>query len=506
MKKALMETIRLTALSMLIAVICTSLASSLGVTASTGGNGNCASTGVQFGSNINDYANEHIRLNPTSQDLSNAYSGTGSLPNGYISKSDSKGNSAYAYRSVSGKSGVTSWNYDWNTYTPYSSTAGYGVGTWLRLNVNKAYGFSGGSYAKNNEGDYARSYVQGSSSSLTASYLSNMYTYSFAYSNEVFSRLSADYGSATNYIYFNTYSNNAEGESSVHLINAYGTSSNSGRIYYPYIDSTARKTYAGVYGQTSGAYGQSALFRTHVENKAKMIGHDGTYYSGGGDFGFKTTNNAQLKGSVLGRSYTSSLSLSPSTNAPSYRTALLLDPYYSEVVKKYGFKDWGSDAFNSLANKGIAVTYYRDSAVTHSLVGTMDDYYISTIESHMNNNAIEITDAAESDRIVTGSELASMFTKNPQGLILFAGCSPFYPKASSPIANAVKSKEWLSGGYTYSVDIAGSNLYMSKFFKYLTSGKSAKTASQAATQDVLYDLGVPVIPLWTPTNHDFVLL
>jgi len=99
-----------------------------------------------------------------------------------------------------------------------------------------------------------------------------------------------------------------------------------------------------------------------------MYGHEGTYYSGGGDFGFKTTNYAKLSGSVLGKAYSSSLSLTPNTNVASYRTALLLDPFRYEYVTKHGYKDWGNDAFNSLMNKGQAVTYYRDSAVTHSRV------------------------------------------------------------------------------------------------------------------------------------------
>ena len=237
-----------------------------------------------------------------------------------------------------------------------------------------------------------------------------------------------------------------------------------------------------------------------------MYGHEGTYYSGGGDFGFKTTNYAQLKGSALGKAYSSSLSLTPSTNVASYRTALLLDPFRAEYVIKNGYKDWGNDAFNALMNKGQAVTYYRDSAVTHSRVGTMDDYYISAIKGHMGPNAIEITDAAKSDRVVTGSELASMFTKNPQGLAIFAGCNSFNPKATSPIANAVKNKEWISGGYTYSVNSAGNSLYMSKFFNYLANGNTAMMASQRATQDVMYTYNnVLAVPIWTPSNHDFKL-
>lgn len=504
MKNDRMRTIKRTALLTLIALICASLASGLEITASTGNNGKISLTGVQFGANVNDYASGQVQLNPESSDLSDSFSGTGSLPYSYISRSDSKGNYVVAYRSVSGVSGVTTWNYDWNTYTPYSSTAGYGVGAWLRFNVNRAYSFKGGSKGQNKEGDYASSFAQGSSYSTT-SYLSNMYTYTFAFSNEVFSRLSADYGSATKYLYFDTASSNKEGESSYHWIDAYGTSSNAARVYSPYIDATARKTYAGVYGQTTGAYGSSAIFRTHTQNKAKMIGHEGTYYTGGGDFGVNIKNYNKLSGSVLGQSYTSNVYLYPSTNVPSYRKAYLLDPFRYEYVNKHGYKDWGSDSFSALMNKGHAVTYYWNSAVSHSRVGEMDDYYISAIKGHMGPNVIEVTRAADTDRVVTGSELKAMFTKT-NGLTMLAGCESFKPGANSALANAIKSKSWLSGGYDYSVNSKGNNLYMSKFFSYLTSGYTARQSSTYATNYVQSTLGVTAKPIWTPSTHDFRLL
>jgi hypothetical protein len=502
------RTIKYIVLAALIALIYASVASGLDVTASTGNNGDSSATGVRFGATVKDYASEHIKLNHEESSISNTFYGTGSLPYGYISKSDSAGNYASAYRSISGVSGVTSWNYDWNTYRMYSYTNGYGVGAWLRFNVNRAYSFSGGSKSRNNEGDYASSYTSASSSGSTTAYLSNMYTEAYAYSNKVFSKLSADYGAAANYLYFDTSSGNKEGEYSYHWIDAYGTSSNLARTYYPYVDSTATKTYAGVYGQTSGAYGSSAIFRTHTENKAKTIGHEGTYYTGGGDFGVNIKNYNKLSGSVLGQAYTSNVYLYPSTNVPSYRTACLLDPFRSEWVIKKGYKDWGYDSFYALMNKGHAVTYYRDSSVTQDRVGELDNYYVSAISAHMGPNVIELTrgDVSSADRQVTGSELASMFTKNPQGMIYLDGCSSFSPSANSALANAVKNKEWLSGGYTVSVNAKGDNLLMSKFFDYLTRGYTARQSATKASNDVYNSLGVRITTVWTPSNHDFILL
>ncbi len=488
-------------------LISVSLTSGLELSASTGGNDGSSSTHVVYGSTVDDYANEHIGLSPADGTLSNTFSGSGSLPYGSISKSDVKGNSATAYRSVSGKSGVTSWNYDWNTYVPYSSTAGNGVGTWLKFNVANAYSLSGGSYGSNLEGDYANTFVSGSSSSgSTGTSVSNMYTYTNAFTNEVFSRLSADIGKSTSNIYFDASSRNKEGEYAYQYVDAYGTASNPANIYYPYIEADAQKTYAGVYGKTDGSYGTSAILRTHTENLAKMIGHEGTYYTGGGEFGVNIQNYKKLSGSVLGQAYTSNVYLYPSTNVPSYETAYLLDPFRREQAVKNGQSDWGYNAFNALMNKGQAVTYYRDSAVSHSRVGDMDDYYVSAIKSHMGPNAIEVTRAADSDRVVTGSELASMFTKSPNGLILLAGCSSFSPSATSPLANAIKNKEWLSGGYTYDVSSAGNSLFMSNFFNYLAQGYTARNSANKASTIVSKSLGVSVSPTWTPSNHDFLLL
>jgi len=200
-----------------------------------------------------------------------------------------------------------------------------------------------------------------------------------AFTNQVSSTTSANYGQGANYIWFVGSTDNKAHASTYHWTGAYGTSSNPARIYSPYVSGTATKSGSSIYGSTSGAYGTSALFRTYAENRGKMYGKDGTYYAGSGDFGFKTRNYAVLKGSVSASAYPNSIHLSPSTNAPSYRTALLLDPYRAEYVGRYGYKDWGYDAFNALMNKGQAVTYFRDSAVTHSRVGTMDDYHVSDI-------------------------------------------------------------------------------------------------------------------------------
>jgi len=141
------------------------LASGVEISASTGGAEGSSSTDVVFGAKSADYAYEKIKLDPVNGDLSNTFYGSGSLPWASITKTDTKGNRATAYRSVTGIPTVTTWSYDWGTYSPYSSSAGYGVGAWLRSNVNAAKDFTGGSYGSNQEGDYAGTYAMGSSPS-----------------------------------------------------------------------------------------------------------------------------------------------------------------------------------------------------------------------------------------------------------------------------------------------------------------------------------------------------
>ena len=138
---------------------------------------------VRYGATVDDYNYEHIQLNPEDNTLSNAFSGSGSLPSSSISTSDAKGNYAQVYRSISGKPVTTKWNYDWSTYKPTSSTAGSGVGAWLSLTASNAYSISGGSYSSNGEGDNSQANTNINSNSLTASSLSNYYTCATAFTN-----------------------------------------------------------------------------------------------------------------------------------------------------------------------------------------------------------------------------------------------------------------------------------------------------------------------------------
>ena len=186
-----MKLLRVFVFVSVIGLIIASLASGLQLSTSIGGNDGSSSMNVRYGATIDDYNYEHIQLNPTDNTLSNAFSGSGSLPSGSISISDTKGNYAQAYRSISGKSGTTKWNYDWNTYKPTSS-AGSGVGAWVSLTASNAYSISGGSYASNGEGDNAQANTNINSNSLLTSTLSNYYTSASAFTNAATAYQTAD--------------------------------------------------------------------------------------------------------------------------------------------------------------------------------------------------------------------------------------------------------------------------------------------------------------------------
>jgi hypothetical protein len=168
----------------LIFLISVSMTSGLELSASTGGNEGSSSTMVVYGATVDDYAKEHIGLSPEDGTLSNAFSGSGSLHYGSISKSDGKGNYAQVYREISGKPRTTEWSYDWKTYKTTSSTAGPGVGAWLSLTASNAYSISGGSYSSNREGYNAQVNTNINSNSPTSS-LSDYYTQANAYEKDV---------------------------------------------------------------------------------------------------------------------------------------------------------------------------------------------------------------------------------------------------------------------------------------------------------------------------------
>jgi hypothetical protein len=420
----------------LIILITASLTSGLELSASTGGNGGSSSTNVRYGATIDDYNHEHIQLNPADGTLSNAFSGSGSLPYNYISTSDTEGDYAQVYRSVSGKSGTTKWNYDWSTYKPTSS-AGSGVGAWLSLTASNAYSISGGSSSSNKEGDNAQvsTYV-GLSDPQTTSSLSNYYTQAEAYTNQASAYQSANFATSTYPITIAGYSNNYESDSAKADILA-----TTGTINYPTISTIATKTSDYVYPTassivtpgtgtldastsnmvgdntnfklqvTSGsgysgnilspnyyalsqtvlsesklvsltsAYGATATITSHAQDLA--VGVDPNmpyvpYVGGSADFEALQTNGNKFTDPTLdtkatGSGVSSSVIITP-TGFP--KTALLLEPF------KWEFGDLYPTVGADLYSKGYAVTDYSNAGVTWNKVYQLPQNTVSLIWTH----------------------------------------------------------------------------------------------------------------------------
>jgi len=179
--------------------------------------------------------------------LSNAFSGSGVLPLASLSRSDTKGDYVFVQRSVDGKPGITTWNYDWGTYIPYSSTAGSGVGAWLTLTANNAYKIFGRGYASNREGDIAdASMTVGSSYPSTTSHLNVYYVDCNAFTNEVKVYQKANSAQSTGPTTVQGWANNLEKDYSTAYI-----SISKGTINSPTTNVYSGKTSSWVYPTAS---------------------------------------------------------------------------------------------------------------------------------------------------------------------------------------------------------------------------------------------------------------
>ncbi|MRS04078.1 hypothetical protein EG832_12790, partial [bacterium] len=453
-----MKMIKRTLVLTLILLICISIASGLKLSASTGGSGS-SSNDVTFGATVDDYAYQHIGLSPGDATLASATSGSGSLPGASISKTDSKGNYVYVYRSVSGKPGVTTWNFDWRTYTPYSSTAGYGLGAELWLTASKAYSITGKGKSSNAEGDSAEAFMTvGSSYPYTTSYLSNYYVNPYAFTNEVGVYQKADSASSTGPITITGISNNRESDYTKTTISATkGTISNpttnvyssktstysyptaslvdtagkgtlyayasnkqgdsskftatvsNGKIFNPNFYAWSGTRFAETKGSVSNLYGSVAEINTQA--LSKILGYQrynslGVYSKKAvskaeGDFAAKKTNNAQF-GSVSvttratnGYSDRTDNDITISTTGFGANTALILDPRREEFVKWHGGPEIRDSVMNSLKNKGYAVSYFSDSAVTKEKVKQMDEYKVSVVNTHSSPTGIDLSKSSD---------------------------------------------------------------------------------------------------------------
>ncbi len=527
----------------LIFLISVSLTSGLKLSASTGSNHGSSSTHVVYGSTIDDYANEHIGLNPGDGTLSNSFSGSGSLPSSSISKRDAKGNYVYVSRSVSGKSRTTTWNYDWSTNTPTSSTAGSGVGARLTLTANNAYSIYGSGYASNIEGDIASASTNvGSSNPYATSSISNYYVNPTAFTDEASSYQSADTAASTGPITVTGYSNNAEkdyttatisttkgtinspktyvlsdktsgwtnptaslidtagtGKLDAYASNLEGDSSKfslavtNGKVTNLDFKGLSATNYAETWASIPNAYGTVTEISSQGLDKA--LGYEEhwawNYKTGSwdriktkvargeGDFAAKKINNDQFS-SVAVTTHATKDDIGITATGFGANTALILDPRRWEFVTDVGGKEIRDSVMNSLKNKGYAVTYYSDAAVSKDKVKQMDDYKVSTITTHSSPTLLYLSKSTDGINFDTmsASDLMSGYT-NSNGMALVVGCDSFLSTDTGTWADAV-SKADVRGGTTSEWGIIYSRNFINNYFASMSNGNTASDANSYA--------------------------
>jgi len=559
--------IKLILLLSLIFLIGISMTSGLQLTVSTGNNDVSSAIGMVYGAETTDMIGQKIKANANQGTLSNHAEGTGSLPYSSISSSDINGNKAGVYRSIYGKPRVTSWNYEWNTYIPYSSSAGNGKGAQLWLNAYNAYTIKGGSYSSNKEGDSANvdTYVS-SSYPYTKSSLGNYYTIATAFANEVGAYQRADYTSSGGATTVQGWANNLEKDYSKALINipkgtinypttnvfagktgsrvyptateisttgtgslyAYasnleGDSSNfnlkvtNGKVTNPNFNAWAGTVFAETWASIPNACGTTTEINTKALDKALGYQEDEhlrrkltKVLRGEGDFAVKKTNNYAFSNvAVTTRAMKNDIKIS--TSGFGANTALILDPRRWEFVDYTG-KDIRDSLMSSLKGKGYAVTYYSDSAVSKDKVRKMDEYKVSVINTHSSPTSLSLSKSSNGvtfDKMYP-SELKTDYTEY-NGMSLIIGCNSFKLTGSGTWAEAI-NKANVRGGTTDYWSIKYVRDFTKRFFVNMASGYSAIKANQNAKGlDYAYDAnakwtgGYTVKSLNLQGNGNFVL-
>ena len=494
---------------LLIVLISISLTSGLELTASTGSNGDSTSTGVTYGATVEDYAHEHIKLNPEQGTLSNAFTGTGDLPYSYVTITDS-GNTASTWRGVTGIPGYTSWSYDWGTSKPYVSGLGTGVSAWLTMNVQNAYGIGVGSAAVNgatgNDVGDCTVAMTGIFSSAPTTSLSNYWTSASAYTSAVNAIQGASSSSGEN-AWFLGWSGNDEADQVLSSIAASGNS----YVGIPITSTWAGKNFAYAYESTSGAYGSNyAKMSSHTENrglaKEYLSGYDGTITPvptnyGGADFVVQANalGNTQLETSAIADNVLITPTLPTGT-----KNAIMLEPF-KNAFTSVGATDLDTTVFPDLVAKGYATLSYTDSGATSERFQNLGQYNVVLVDGHMNSNDIGLSTGTG---FLPASQLNYQTSKN--SLVVLAGCDSFnsYPQKSA-LASAV-SNAGISGGYANSVNTDWNNDYLTYFFDALRNGNTASSANSNANTlaTAKWGSGQYNIPLvFYPTNwqKDFKL-
>lgn len=495
----------------LIFFISISLAAGLDLSVSTGGNNGRSSAAIAYGATVGDYSNQHVSLNPYGCSLSNLYSGSGNLPLDSLSITDSKGNYVCVSRSIEGEPGITEWSYEWMTSPIYSSSFGSGVEARLKLTAKNAYSIFASGYSTNKMGFVSSASISVESSD-TDSDLIDYYANPTSFAGEARVYQKAGYAKSKGSIEISDYSSNSEGDetsSSIYVtegsvtkpvttaysrrtstcsnpvassiattgesrlytyafnregdISRFVLTVNNGKITNPNLYGLSARDSAQTKGSVSSAYGKLAEMAAQGLDSALGYQEDWSWNPntnlwdrtkvkverGEGDFAALRRNNADFGRVSVGTMSTKN-DVVILTSGFGGKTALILDPRRWEFVTSLGANDIRDSVLASLKDRGYAVTYYSDSAVSKDKVKKMDEYWISAIHSYTTSNTMYLSkssDGANWDTI-TASELKSGYTYS-NGMALIIGSDSFSNIGSGTWADAV-SKASVRGGTTSS--------------------------------------------------------
>lgn len=292
---------------------------------------------------------------------------------------------------------------------------------------------------------------------------------------------------------------NSEGDSSETK-----TTVSNGKVSNPWIYSETFRSSAQTMELISKAYGKVAEISSKGLDTALGYEYEADWNdgwdrtlvpvnAGEGDFVAKKTNNAQFKNVVVTTAATHD-DVSISATGFGSKTALILDPrrweFEDNEHNHNGYVigvDIRDPLMKSLKEKGYAVTYYSDAAVSKDKVGQMDDYWVSVINTHANSYDLELSKSTDgynpdsispSELINNGEDLNGLWDKK-NGMILLTICNTFTDTGQGSLADAA-SKASCSGGFTSETGIDFSRKFLIKYFDSMSKGKSAYDANNAA--------------------------
>jgi hypothetical protein len=444
---------------------------------------------------------------------------------GYASATSTSAGTSQNSNSMSGSSitaGSTSKNSEgdqaWDTTTLLSgSLSGYKdaayttfgqAGTSQSINSVTGSSIKAGSVAKNTNGDYSYANINSAKGVLSGYSVIAATTKTTAYTAPKASTISITGTSSALY----ASASNRGGDSSI-----FDLKLTDGAITNPNFYASSATGFAETKASISSAYGLTTEISSKALNTA--LGYQEDQHldrkltpvnKGEGDFvAKKKNNNAFNNVAVTTRATKNDINIIASGFGAN--TALILDPRRWEIADYTG-KEIRDSVMGSLKEKGYAVTYYSDSAVSKDKVRKMDEYKVSVISTHTSPTGLYLSKSSDGvtfDRM-SPSELKSYYT-NYNGMSIVIGCNSFKSTGSGTWADAI-NKANVRGGTTDYWSLSYMPDFTKRFIANMANGYNAYWANQYAKgSDYAYDAngkwtgGYTVKSLKLIGNDKFVL-